>query len=465
MIFGSLDADAEPLEEFLGDMKWYFDIMLGRSDGGLEVHVVPHRWVVRTNWKISSDNFGGDPYHTAMTHRSTVELGISPRDPLFASYGHQIVLGNGHGVNMITSKDGTVSNPYQGLPEQMWSMFERNLSPVQLQIFHNTRVIVGTRFPNLSFVSPMHGTGGPDHPLTSFVNFRVGRPVGPDTLEIWSWVLVDKEAPEAFKEASYLTCIGSFGPAGTLEQDDTEIWTRVVDASKGIMAQDKDVHYNNVLNYLMGLDRVEPDPSWPRPGVAYPTCYLEAISRAFYERWVDLLLSENDWSGVTGMSTVYEEVTHFLYREAGLLDHRKLDEWLALLDDSIVYRMPLRVTRDRNGGPSIIDEMTFLDETKASLVTRVERLKTTSAWAEEPVSRTRHFISNILVEPGDAEDEVRVGSYFLLLRSRREKPEREQLFGERQDVLKKIDGQWKLMSRTIYPDQTVLNIPNISVFL
>ena len=165
------------------------------------------------------------------------------------------------------------------------------------------------------------------------------------------------------------------------------------------------------------------------------------------------------------MSEVYGEITNFLYREAALLDHRKLDEWLTLLDESIVYRMPLRVTRERNSGPEIIETMTFLDETKASLITRVERLKTTSAWAEEPVSRTRHFISNIMVEPGSEEDEARVNSYFLLLRSRRDKPETEQIFGERQDVLKKIDGEWKIMRRTVYPDQSVLTIPNISVFL
>ncbi|QQE77729.1 aromatic ring-hydroxylating dioxygenase subunit alpha [Alicyclobacillus sp. SO9] len=290
MIFASLNPDVEPLEDFLGEMRWYFDIMLGRSDNGLEVRGVPHRWRVATNWKISSDNFGGDPYHTAMTHRSTVELGISPKDPLFASYGHQIVLKNGHGVNMITTKDGTTQNPYQGLPEEMWPMFARNLNEDQLDIFYRTVVIVGSCFPNLSFVSPMHGTGGPDEPLTSFVNFRVWRPLGPDEIEVWSWCLVDKDAPEVFKEASYKSYIGSFGPAGTLEQDDTEIWTRVVDASKGFMAQDKDVHYNNVLNYLMGLDRVTPDKDWPGPGTAYPTCYLDAISRSFYEHWVDLLI-------------------------------------------------------------------------------------------------------------------------------------------------------------------------------
>ncbi|GMA51157.1 hydrogenase [Alicyclobacillus contaminans] len=294
MIFGSLNPDAPSLMSFLGDLKWYLDIMLGRSDGGMEVRGVPQRWIIHTNWKVSSDNFGGDPYHTAMTHRSTVELGISPKDPMYASYGHQVVLNHGHGINLITAKAGLNVPPYQGLPREMWPMFERNLTPAQRQVFEKTMIMVGTCFPNLSFVSPMHGTGGPDEPLTSFVNFRVWRPIGPAKIEITSWFMVDKQAPEAFKEASYLSYIGSFGPAGTLEQDDAEIWTRVVEASQGTMAQDKDVHYNNVLNYLMGLGRVEPDPTWPGPGIAYPTCYLDAISRAFYEHWIDALLAEQD---------------------------------------------------------------------------------------------------------------------------------------------------------------------------
>ncbi|GMA58662.1 Rieske-like 2Fe-2S protein [Alicyclobacillus sacchari] len=292
MIFGSLNEHVEPLETFLGDMKWYFDLMLGRSDHGMEVRGIPQRWIIHTNWKISADNFGGDPYHTAMTHRSTVELGISPKDPMYASYGYQIVLDNGHGINIITRRKDMNVPPFQGLPSTMWSMFERNLDPMQLDVFRNTMITVGNCFPNLSFVSPMHGTGGPGEPLTSFVNFRVWRPLTPTSIEVTSWLMVDQDAPEAFKEASYLSYVGSFGPAGTLEQDDAEIWTRVAEASQGWMTQDKDVHYNNVLNYLMGLDRVEPDPSWPGPGVAYPTCYLDAISRAFYQRWIECLLDD-----------------------------------------------------------------------------------------------------------------------------------------------------------------------------
>lgn len=293
MIFGSLNKNPEPFEEFLGGMKWYFDIMLGRTDGGMEVRGVPHRWIIHTNWKIAADNFGGDPYHTAMTHRSTVELGISPQDPMYASYGHQVVLDHGHGINMITAREGMKVPPYQGLPEEMWPMFQRRLSPEQLDVFGKTMIMVGNCFPNLSFVSPMHGTGGPDEPLTSFVNFRVWRPLGPETIEVISYFMVDKEAPERFKEASYLSYVGSFGPAGTLEQDDGEIWTRVVEASRGVLAQDKDLSYNNVLNYLMGLDRVQPVP-WPGPGTAYPTCYLDAISRDFYSHWLQMITHEND---------------------------------------------------------------------------------------------------------------------------------------------------------------------------
>ena len=42
MIFGNLDTQASALEEYLGEMAWYFDMMLGRSDGGMEVKGYPN---------------------------------------------------------------------------------------------------------------------------------------------------------------------------------------------------------------------------------------------------------------------------------------------------------------------------------------------------------------------------------------------------------------------------------------
>lgn len=162
--------------------------------------------------------------------------------------------------------------------------------------------------------------------------------------------------------------------------------------------------------------------------------------------------------------SVYMEIVNFLYREANLLDERNFGAWLDLLDETLVYRMPLRVTREKGDKEDIIKEMTFLEESKRSLVTRVSRLKTSSAWAEDPPSRTRHFISNIMITE-QSESEVHVTSYFQMLRSRGSKTDVEQIFGHREDILQNTDGQWKLVNRIIYPDQSVLGIRNISNFL
>jgi 3-phenylpropionate/cinnamic acid dioxygenase small subunit len=164
-------------------------------------------------------------------------------------------------------------------------------------------------------------------------------------------------------------------------------------------------------------------------------------------------------------SELYIEVVNFLNREARLLDDMRFKEWLELVTDDIVYRMPLRVTRERKDGSNLVDEMTFFEETKKSLITRIERIGTSSAWAWDPAPRTRHFISNITIENVRNENELEVSSYFMFMKHRASDRHSEQLFGQRLDVLRKIDGQWKIASRTIYPDQTVLPGMNLSMLL
>lgn len=289
MIFGNLDPDAMSLEDYLGEMKWYFDIMLGRSDGGMEVRGVPQRWVAKANWKMTSENFAADPYHVQTTHRSAVELKLTPSDPLYASYGHQVVLSNGHGINVITSATGRSNNIYQGMPESMWPMFEKNLNKEQLDIFSRVQNFVGGVFPNLSFLSSCSGTEGTKY---NHLQFRVWRPLGPDQVEIWVWYMIDKALPEDYKEKSYKGFIATFGAAGTLEQDDTENWARIVEASQGLMARDRNLSYNNMLNYLMGLDNLDPDENFPGPGKAYPTCYTDHIARSMHKYWLELITKE-----------------------------------------------------------------------------------------------------------------------------------------------------------------------------
>ena len=96
-------------------------------------------------------------------------------------------------------------------------------------------------------------------------------------------------------------------------------------------------------------------------------------------------------------------VEQFLYREARLLDDRKFRDWLELFTDDVRYWMPTRFNRLRDGPEEQWevekehDTLGFFDETKESLQRRVERFYSGMAWAEDPPSRTRHFLSNIEV--------------------------------------------------------------------
>jgi 3-phenylpropionate/cinnamic acid dioxygenase small subunit len=109
--------------------------------------------------------------------------------------------------------------------------------------------------------------------------------------------------------------------------------------------------------------------------------------------------------------------------------------------------------------------MTYFADSKKDIEIKVERLYTKSAWVENPPTRQRHFISNVVVEPGFSSNEYKVRSYFLFKRSRSSEAKTEELFGEREDIIRKVNGKWKIAKRTVYPDQSVLSVMNVSMFL
>ena len=98
--------------------------------------------------------------------------------------------------------------------------------------------------------------------------------------------------------------------------------------------------------------------------------------------------------------SVYLDVLRFLNAEAALLDEGRFDEWLELLTEDVTYRMPVTITRERSDQPIYADDMEILSESIHSLRFRIERLKTEFAWAEDPPSRTRHLVTNVLVKRG-----------------------------------------------------------------
>ena len=156
---------------------------------------------------------------------------------------------------------------------------------------------------------------------------------------------------------------------------------------------------------------------------------------------------------------IIREIERFLYREARLLDERRFHEWLELLTEDVRYWMGSRSNRYPRSSKAIA----ILDETKQTLSQRVARLDTGMAWAEDPPSRSRHLITNIEVEPGDAASEIKVYANFMVYRSRAE-TEQDFYVGARRDVLRRVAGSWKIAGRKIILDQNVLLAKNVSLF-
>jgi phenylpropionate dioxygenase-like ring-hydroxylating dioxygenase large terminal subunit len=71
-IFGTLNLDAPPLEEYLGPIKQPIDEWLDRNPGGKVIVCEANRIKYKGNWKLAYDN-SGDGYHVPFSHRSLLD--------------------------------------------------------------------------------------------------------------------------------------------------------------------------------------------------------------------------------------------------------------------------------------------------------------------------------------------------------------------------------------------------------
>ena len=168
-----------------------------------------------------------------------------------------------------------------------------------------------------------------------------------------------------------------------------------------------------------------------------------------------------------------QEIEDVLYWEAELLDERRYEEWLDLFTEDARYWMPMRrnVPADepeREFTREGID-VNWFDEGKDTLARRVKQIRTGVHWAEQPPSRICHMVSNVQIlearadEAGEAPTEVTVKSRFLLYRNRVE-TETDFLVGKREDVWRRVNGDWRIARRKIVLDQSVLLAKNLTFF-
>jgi len=170
--------------------------------------------------------------------------------------------------------------------------------------------------------------------------------------------------------------------------------------------------------------------------------------------------------------TLLIRVQQWLYREARMLDERRFDLWLGILDEKIRYRIPSRAyirqghVKDFSTWPvdrelEAPDALPLIDDDLRALRNRIERLQTGMAWAETPPSMARRLIGNVMILGADEAGRISVVSTIFLHKVRADC--RVLFTAERRDRLVRVGDDFRLQDRYVVLDDVVLAADNLSL--
>ena len=295
-VFATMDPDAPPLEEFLGDVgRMGMDQIAARGD--MMVVDGVQKYTVDCNWKIVTDNTF-DWYHGQVTHASVlrgnqVGGGASARDipedvreamskPPVSDHHQRVVLGEyGHAIGgpRLTPE---IRNNLSIIPRAMkmpMADHEWRERPEAKELLGEIGSdIIG--HPNI-FPSLFVATNG--------LQLQLRLPKGPDSTEVWWFTLAETGADNRL-EAVVAMSTHMFGPAGLLEQDDGENWVQSSRGAAGVVAS------RYPFNYGMNLGHGEIKHT--DTGAAYiDSAYNEHAQLWVWRAWADWM-NAPDWDAL-----------------------------------------------------------------------------------------------------------------------------------------------------------------------
>jgi PAH dioxygenase large subunit len=289
LIFATFNPDAPSLREYLGDLGWYLEAYFGKAP--MEVVGAPTRGIVRSNWKVGAENYGGDGYHVGTTHRSAVELGVFGNPEETAKLGplasgtlvYCVDAGNGHCIRIQKLPIEFEKPTFLGYPPELWGLFASNLSEDQLTANSGLAVAHGNVFPNLSFLEAL-GPPEPNEPPVGSLHLRQWHPISADRTELAMWSLVPKDAPEEWKRKSHAVTVRTLGFGGVFETDDLQNWVGMAETNRGPISRQQELVYEAVLGDL-------PLQS-PWPGHVYAADHSDVGLLALHRRWNELMRND-----------------------------------------------------------------------------------------------------------------------------------------------------------------------------
>ncbi len=269
LIFATWNPAAPDLRTYLGPLAWWLDGMLDRSPAGTKLIPGVSKWTVPCNWKLPAEQFTSDFYHFPITHASAIAAMRRPNDPPIErafnkTPGYQVSSSFGHGFGSFWFREPAWRHQVETFPAVQ----------ARLGTLHAARTSGhGQVFPNFATLA------GPGL-------IRVWHPRGPHLTDVWSYLLVEADAPDDVVDAVRVGGARSFGPSGLLEQDDSENWIQIQRNLRGHMVR------RTPFNVQMGLhgSPVETDEI---PGVVRHV-FCEHAARGMYERWLELMIEPND---------------------------------------------------------------------------------------------------------------------------------------------------------------------------
>ena len=274
-IFATMDADAPPLEEFLGEVGM-MSISFIADRGNIKIVPGVQKYVIPCNWKLAVDNVW-DYYHGALTHGSSMMAGWPLNRPgrtpgaqptqgqnqvvLLGDYGHAF-------AGPIAKDDGSGA---EGLFETGWRdspEAKKGLGPVGIKFSSGHPNI----FPNMW--------------ITQACQVSMRMPKGPTQTEIWWFTILDENLTKEQLHAQRFRNSHHFGPAGMFEQEDGENWGESTTGSRGAISS------RFPINYQMGRGHgevIDDELSPPR---------IEAFNNEHaqlwhYRSWADWIAARN----------------------------------------------------------------------------------------------------------------------------------------------------------------------------
>jgi p-cumate 2,3-dioxygenase subunit alpha len=269
MYFINFDRNAMSLDQYLGGVKEYIDLVMDQSETRMEVVGGTQQYAIDANWKLLCEN-SIDGYHAAMTHATYMDYLLNTAGSLtntgMGGGGRQ--LGNGHAVIEYSAPWGRPVAQYvpawgeQGkkdiaaIMERLTRKFgEERAKRIALM---NRNILI---FPNLVLNDIMAVT------LRSFF------PLSPDRMHVNAWALAPHEESMEMRERRLFNFLEFLGPGGFATPDDVEALEMCQRGYRNLRA----VQWNDISK---GMTRENPSTN------------DELQMRAFWRQWNSLMTAK-----------------------------------------------------------------------------------------------------------------------------------------------------------------------------